>query len=97
MVQLRNYTEEAVKMYVEKEFPKVDCCHCEGCMLDVMAIMLNNMSSQFVVTDQGELYAQMRGFDPQYRADLLSHMELAIKAVKNRPKHCEKNPEKRDG
>ena len=87
MKLLRNYTEEAVKLCVEKWYHEADICQCEGCKLDVMAIMLNNMGQQYVVTDQGALYAQLSDFDPQYKADLVTNMSLAIQIVKNRSRH----------
>jgi len=87
MRQLRNYTEEAVGMYVDRWYAEMDICQCEVCRLDVMAIMLNTMKPNYVVTDQGALYAQMNDFDPQYRADLMTAMGAAIRIVKDRPRH----------
>ena len=87
MRQLRNYTEEAVKVYLDKWYEQMDVCQCEICRLDVMALMLNNMSPNYVVTDQGALYAQMSDFDPQYKADLVTAMGFAIEKVKFRPRH----------
>ena len=87
MKQLRNYTEDAVKLYVNRWFSEADVCQCDNCRLDVMAIMLNNMQQRYVVTDQGALYAQMSDFDPQFKADIMTNMGLAVKIVKNRPKH----------
>ena len=95
MRQLRNHTEEAVRLYVDKNFPSENYCSCEGCKLDIMAIMLNNMQQKFVVTEQGEMYAKMSDFDPQYKTDLMVNMEMAIKAVAKLPKHCEHNPGRR--
>ena len=87
MKQLRNYTEDAVRLYVNKWFPNTDVCQCDSCRLDVMAIMLNNMKSHYVVTDKGALFAQMSDFDPQYKVDLMSYMSQAIQIVKETPKH----------
>ncbi|MCL2125640.1 MAG: late competence development ComFB family protein [Oscillospiraceae bacterium] len=87
MKQLRNYTEEAVRLFVDKWIVEADVCQCDSCKLDVMAIMLNNMEPHYVVTDQGALYAQMSDFDPQHKADLMTNMGLAVQVVKNRPKH----------
>ena len=87
MRQLRNYTEDAVKLYVERWYGEADVCQCDSCRLDVMAIMLNNMEQHYVVTDQGALYAQMSDFDPQFKADMMTNMSLAMQIVKSRPKH----------
>ena len=87
MKQLRNYAEEAAKLCIEKWYHEADICQCDGCRLDVMAIMLNSMQPQYVVTDQGALYAQLSDFDPQYRANLIASMGLAVQTVKNRSRH----------
>ena len=94
MRHLRNYTEDAVKVYVEKWYPSADLCQCDECRLDVIALMLNSLSPHYVVTDQGALYAQMTDFDPQYKADLVTAMGLAVATVKRRPRHeREQTPE----
>ena len=87
MRQLRNYTEDAVKLYVDRWLSAADVCQCDNCRLDIMAIMLNNMEPHYVVTDQGVLYAQMSDFDPQFKADMMTNMGLAVQVVKKRPKH----------
>ena len=87
MRQLRNYTEDAVRLYVDRWFGESDVCQCDSCKLDVMAIMLNDLPAHYVVTDQGALYAQMSDFDPQFKADMMTSMGLAVQLVKSRPKH----------
>ena len=87
MKQLRNYSEETVKLCLDRWFHDADMCQCEDCRLDVMAIMLNNMEPNYVVTDKGALYAQMSDFDPQYKADLVTNMGMAMQIVKKRPRH----------
>ena len=88
MRHLRNYTEDAVQVYVDKWYPTSDICQCENCRLDVTALMLNNLPPHYVVTDQGALYAQMTDFDPQYKADLVTVMGMAIATVSKRPRHA---------
>ena len=86
-MELRNYAEEAVSMYLDRWFKESDCCHCEICRLDVMAIMLNNLKPKYVVTHKGALYAQLDDFDPQYRIDMVTLMSQAAILVKSNPKH----------
>ncbi|MDR2568749.1 MAG: late competence development ComFB family protein [Oscillospiraceae bacterium] len=87
MKYLRNYTEEAVKLFMEKSFEHADVCHCETCRMDVMAIMLNNLKPKYVVTDTGALYAQLDDFDPQYKVDFITMLSSAAKMVKAGPRH----------
>ena len=91
MKQLRNYTEEAVTRYLEKWYKDTDACQCEGCRLDVMALMLNNLPPKYVVTDTGALYAQMGDFDQQSKIDLMSEMTQAVQTVQKRPRHTERS------
>jgi len=85
--KLRNYTEEAVKLYLDRWFKEADVCQCDVCRMDVMAIMLNNLKPKYVVTDTGALYAQLDDFDPQYRIDFMTIMSQAAKIVKAGPRH----------
>jgi len=87
MKQLRNYTEEAVRLYMDRWYKEADICQCETCRLDVMAIMLNNLAPKYVVTDTGALYAQLTDFDPQNRIDFMTSMTQAVQLVKNSPRH----------
>ena len=87
MKHLRNFTEEAVKLYMDRWFESTDVCHCDTCRMDVMAIMLNNLKPKYVVTDIGALYAQLDDFDPQYKIDFMTIMSQAAQIVKNDPRH----------
>ena len=86
-LQLRNYTEEAVKAFIERWFKDADVCQCESCMLDTMAIMLNNLEPRYVVTDKGALFAQMDDFDPQHKIDFMTVMTQAVQQVNKKPRH----------
>jgi len=85
--QLRNFTESAVKLYMDRWYKEADVCQCEICRMDVMAIMLNNLKPKYVVTDTGALYAQLDDFDPQYKIDFMTVMSQAAQIVKNNPRH----------
>ena len=88
MRQLRNFTEESIKAFIDKELPLHDVCQCDYCRLDVLAIMLNEFKAHYVVTEQGALFAQLaEQFEPQYRIDLLSSMAHAVQIVRDRPRH----------
>ena len=87
MKQLRNYTEEAVRLYIDRWYKEADVCQCENCRLDVMAIMLNNLQPKYIVTDTGALYAQLTDFDPQNKLDFMIEMTQAVKIVNKGPRH----------
>ena len=85
--QLRNFTESAVKLYMDRWYKEADVCQCDTCRMDVIAIMLNNLKPKYVVTDTGALYAQLDDFDPQYKIDFMTVMSQAAQIVKNNPRH----------
>ena len=87
MRMLRNYTEEAVNLYLDRWYKDTDICQCNDCRLDVMALMLNNLKPKYVVTDKGALWAQMDDFDPQHRTDFMTIMTQAVQVVKGNPRH----------
>jgi len=86
-LQLRNYTEEAVKLFMDRWFKEAGICQCDSCRLDTMAIMLNNLTPKYVVTEKGALYAQLDDFDPQHKIDFMTIMTQAVQTVKNKPRH----------
>jgi len=79
--------EQATRVYVDKWLPSTDVCQCENCRLDIMAIMLNNLRPHYIVTEKGNLFAQMNDFDPQHRVDLMSSFSHAVGIVKGKPQH----------
>jgi len=88
MKYLRNYTEEAVKAYMDRWYPEADVCQCETCRLDVMALMMNQLKPKYVVSDKGALYAQLdEEFEPQNRIDFMTIMSQACEMVRKSPRH----------
>ena len=86
-LQLRNYTEEAVRLFVDRWYKEANVCQCESCRLDTMALMLNNLTPKYVVTEKGALYAQLDDFEPQHRIDFMTAMTQAVQTVKEKPRH----------
>lgn len=86
-MQLRNFMEEVVSDYVNRWLPECDICQCESCRMDVMAIMLNKLPPHYVVTDTGALFAQLKDFDLQHKADIMVAMTSAVEIIKQNPRH----------
>jgi len=86
-LQLRNYTEEAVELYLDRWFKETNICQCESCRLDTMAIMLNNLTPKYVVTEKGALYAQLVDFDPQHKVEFMTVLTQAVQIVSQKPRH----------
>ena len=91
MLQLRNYTEDAVKLYLDKWYKDTDMCQCANCRLDVTALMLNKLHPKYIVTEQGALFAQLADFDPQSKPDFMAAFVQASRTVSANPNsYCER-------
>lgn len=87
-MDLKNYKEYAVDHVLPnllRAFP--DICKCEKCLLDIKAIALNNLEPQYVVTDRGGLYAQVKEMSLQYEANIMKAVLDGISTVSENPMH----------
>lgn len=87
-MELKNYKELAVKHVLPNllnAFPNI--CKCEKCKLDIMAIALNSLEPQYIVTDTGSLYAQVVEMDLQYEANIMKAILDGISVVSTNPMH----------
>jgi len=83
--ELRNYTEEMVRSYVDQYLPKEDICDCKRCKLDVIAHMLNNLPPSYGITHRGYLFDKLKESDFQKRVTISECFNKAVLAVKERP------------
>jgi len=83
--ELRNYTEEMVRAYVDQYLPKEEICDCNRCKLDVIAYMLNNLPASYGITHRGYLFEKIKESDFQNRATITDIFYRAVMAVKERP------------
>ena len=87
MYHLKNHMEEVVERLVAKYIREGDCCHCEKCRLDVMALALNTLKPVYIVTRTGEMFASIDSTYPQNQVDAEIAVLKAIALVKANPKH----------
>lgn len=67
----------------------IDCCKCEKCRNDIIALALNQLAPKYVVTREGELYARLSELSNEQECEILIALAKAIKLVKEHPKHDE--------
>ncbi|MBI9012000.1 MAG: late competence development ComFB family protein [Clostridiales bacterium] len=87
-MELKNYKEYAVDHVLPnllRAFP--DICKCDKCLMDIKAIALNNLEPQYVVTDKGGLYAQVKEMSLQYEANIMKAVLDGISVVSEHPMH----------
>lgn len=84
---LVNIAEEFVRMRLPELIEEYDCCKCEKCLDDMMAIALNNIPSEYVNSAEGMLYKRIGNTLPQKHADMDIEIVKAISLVSSNPKH----------
>ncbi|MDR0221754.1 MAG: late competence development ComFB family protein [Lachnospiraceae bacterium] len=85
--RLRNYNEEWVKSYLDRNITSFDVCDCEDCRLDIMAIALNKLPPQYVVTEKGAVFAAVSEMSHQRMVDLATAVTEAAVMVASKPRH----------
>ena len=91
MKKLKNHMEVIVSEKVNDLLSGSDCCTCNDCVLDIMAIALNELPSMYVVSDKGKLFSQVKYSKNQEDITVVTAVTRAIKVVQDRPKHIEKS------
>lgn len=84
---LINANEEIVKQRMPMLLKEYDCCKCEKCVCDMMAIALNNIKPAYVNTAEGMLFKRINSMLPQKTADIDIEILKAINLVSAHPKH----------
>lgn len=84
---LINANEEFVKMRLPELLKEYDCCKCEKCVDDMMAIALNNIRPAYVNTAEGVLFKRINSTFPQNFADMDIEILKAINMVSGHPNH----------
>ncbi|MGN1107674.1 MAG: late competence development ComFB family protein [Huintestinicola sp.] len=86
---LVNANEEIVKQRMPELLKEYDCCKCEKCVCDMMAIALNNIRPAYVNTAEGMLFKRINSMLPQKTADIDIEILKAINLVSAHPKHTD--------
>ena len=82
---LINIMESIVKEKLDSMLPYIDCCKCEQCYYDIMAITLNYLKPKYVNTLKGELFVKVSSTMPQNNIDVDISIIKAIEIVKQHP------------
>lgn len=84
---LVNKTEEIVRQRLDEILAETDCCKCETCYLDMLAIALNYCQPHYVNTLKGELLVKVSSSERQSQVDIDVAILKAIEIVKHHPHH----------
>lgn len=86
-MSLVNVMETYVRNKLEEMLEKAECCKCEACKGDMMAIALNGLPAKYVNTPTGELYSRIESLTSQNMVDIEISVAKAINVVSKRPRH----------
>lgn len=84
---LINVTEQIVEKRMQEILLTIDCCKCEKCYLDMMAIALNYLKPQYVNTEKGQLIKLAENTSIQKTVDIDIACVKAIDIVSRSPQH----------
>ena len=66
-----------------------DCCTCEKCRYDIMAVALNALPPKYIVTSTGQLYTKLSVLQQQFDVDIIAALTQAVNIVSASPRHAE--------
>jgi len=89
MYSLKNFSETEVNILLEEILNRYDnICKCEKCKLDIKALALNDLSTKYIVSEQGELYTKaLNEINKQEQINVVMAITKAIAKVSSNPKH----------
>lgn len=84
---LINANEEIVKHLTKELMTQTDMCRCEKCYLDVCALALNNISSNYVTSRKGQVIHNAMKDISESKIEIVVAVSKAIALVKDSPQH----------
>ncbi|MCL2564982.1 MAG: late competence development ComFB family protein [Defluviitaleaceae bacterium] len=87
MIAIKNYMSDLVENSLDTIAQNINCCLCDRCRMDIMALALNNLPSKYIVTDEGGVYAKTSLLAQQFEVDVLAATMNAVMLVSKNPRH----------
>ncbi len=86
-MKMKNYMEDCIEDMLDSVVNELNCCKCDKCKYDIMAITLNSLKPKYVVTKKGEMYAKLGTLHHQFDVDIISAITTASAIVSKNPRH----------
>jgi competence protein ComFB len=67
----------------------LDCCRCDGCMMDIATYVLNRLPPKYVASTRGEVFSLLEVLNAQYSAEILMRIMEASQVIREHPRHAE--------
>lgn len=87
MTKYYNIREVMVEGKLDEVWKDMDCCKCEICRDDIIALTLNKLPPKYVATKEGELYGRAVECTTEKNVEVVSQLIKAIKVVSKNPRH----------
>lgn len=84
---LVNLAEDIIRERLDELLKTYDCCKCEYCYTDMLALSLNLVKPMYVNTLQGQLIKRCESHKQQNSVDLDIAVIKAIEIVHHNPHH----------
>ena len=84
---LINMTEMIVRPVLTEALEEADCCKCERCYLDMLAVALNQLKPHYVNSTEGQLISKASNLTLQNKIDTNIAVLKAINIVSRVPHH----------
>ncbi|MCM1329657.1 MAG: late competence development ComFB family protein [Ruminococcus sp.] len=84
-INVVNVMEEVVKERLELFLMDVDCCKCDTCKGDMLAMALNALKPKYVNSRKGELFTKLNATKMQNTVDIDVAVAKAIAVVSASP------------
>ena len=87
MSSYRNVMEVLLEELFDKMKGQMDCCTCDECRSDIIALALNQLPPHYVRTEKGEMLSKLDQLSQQNYTDVMTALAQAVEKVKNHPRH----------
>ena len=88
---MKNYMEEVVENtydeIIEELVNDIGVCKCKQCRLDVIALALNKLPPNYVVSTKGEMFSKINALKQQFCVDAIAALTNAAKIIAANPRH----------
>lgn len=85
-LRMRNFMEDMVRDKLEHTLGVLECCDCERCRGDIVALALNQLPTAYAVADGNDAY-YMKKLRGAYEVKVTAALIRAIQQVKQNPRH----------
>lgn len=84
---LKNEAEEIVKEILYEEMAKNESiCNCNDCVIDIVALSLNNLKPKYTTSLKGNIYIAARA-DTEYIKTVREAIKYAVEKITANPSH----------